>query len=265
MTILIISGVEDMSLTGQDLAEGFQGIGLKAGCSVLVHSSLSSFGTVEGGAETVIGALRRVIGDEGTLIVPTLTGKRSDSEEVPPVFDVRTTPCWTGIIPETFRKMEGTLRSLHPTHSVAAIGGRRDFIVEGHERILTPCGEGSPYYKNSLLGGYILLIGVDQNSNTTVHTCEEISNVPYHLHKEITDIYITGYSGERILVKTMLHDWEKPETDFNKFEELFTEKGIMKKGKIGNSQLRLIDARGMLEEAETILRRDPLFLLKNKN
>lgn len=254
-----------MSITRQDLVEGLQDIGIKAGCSVLVHSSLSSFGIVEGGAAAVIGALREAVGERGTLIVPTLTGKKSDSREVPPVFDVRKTPCWTGIIPETFRKMDGALRSLHPTHSAAAIGARRNFIVEGHEKILTPCGEGSPYYKNCIIGGYILLIGVDQNSNTTVHTCEEVSNVPYHLHKEITDIYITGYSGEKILVRTMLHNWEKPSTDFNKFEDVFLEKGIMKKGRLGSSLIRLIDARGMLEAAESILRRDPLFLLTDKS
>lgn len=250
-----------MSLTGQDLVEGFRDIGLKVGCSVLVHSSLSSFGPVEGGAHTVISALCDTVGEEGTLIEPTFTGKRSDSKEIPPVFDVRTTPCWTGIIPETFRNMEGTKRSLHPTHSVSAIGASRDFIIEGHENILTPCGEGSPFYKNSLLGGYILLIGVDQNSNTTVHACEEIVNVPYHLQKEITDISITGYNGEKILVKTRLHNWEKPPTDFNKFEDAFMEKGIMKKGRIGNSVIRLIDARRMLETAVSILKRDPLFLL----
>jgi Aminoglycoside N3''-acetyltransferase len=250
-----------MSLHMQDLIDGIKGMGIIPGDTILVHSSLKSFGYVEGGVQTVIGALLKSVGEEGTIIVPTFTGKRSDSKEVPPVFDVRYTPCRTGKIPETFRNMEGAKRSLHPTHSVAAIGAKRDYIIEGHENLLTPCSEGSPFHKNALLGGYIMLIGVDQERNSTVHSCEEIANVPYHLHKEITDIFITSYNGEKVLVRTKLHNWEKPLTNFNKFEEPFLERGIMKIGKIGGSTIRLIKADGMYEVALDLLRKNPLYLL----
>lgn len=55
----------------QDLQEAFQQAGLASIRLLLVHSSLSSLGLVEGGADTVLDALLEVLGEEGTLLVPT--------------------------------------------------------------------------------------------------------------------------------------------------------------------------------------------------
>lgn len=244
-----------------DLVEDFRKLGLKNGDIVLVHSSLKSLGYVEGGADCVISSILDTAGEKGTLVVPVLTGKREDSQGQPPVFDVRTTPCWTGRIPETVRNMPEAKRSLHPTHSVAAIGYDTDYITAGHENSSSPCDQNSPYWKIAQKGGYIMLIGVDQESNTTIHCCEEIAGVPYHLQKEITEAWITGYDGGRILVKNRLHDWEKPETDFNKLDGLFREKGIMTVGKVGEAIVRLIDARKMLDFTVELLKKEPEFLI----
>ena len=48
-------------------------LGLKKGDSILIHSAFKSMGHVEGGIETFIDAVLSVIGDTGTLIVPTIT------------------------------------------------------------------------------------------------------------------------------------------------------------------------------------------------
>lgn len=253
-----------MSLDCDDIIKGLYKLGLKKGDTVLVHSSLSSLGHVEGGAETVIKALLSAAGEQGTVAVPTLTGKSTDSKACPPVFDVRSSVCWTGTIPETFRKMKDARRSLHPTHSIAAIGLNRDEIISGHETGNSPCDMKSPYYKNCMMSGKILLIGVSQNSNTSIHMCEEISKVPYHLQKELTDIWIKDYYGNGLLVRNHLHDWGKPETDFNRMEPLMIKEKIINIGKIGNADVRLIDAKSMLELAKKVLTDDPWFLVIEK-
>lgn len=249
-----------MTLYCKDLIRGYKKIGLKPGNTVLVHSSLKSFGFVQGGAETVIKALIEAVGPEGSVMVPALTGKRTDSRDNPPIFDVRSTSCWTGRIPETFRQLPESKRSLHPTHSVCAAGGKKEWLTQGHETGQSPCDRKSPYYKNALQGGYIMLIGVDQNSNTTIHCCEEIAGVDYHLQNDFTDIYITGYEGEKILVRNRLHNWDKPPVDFNKFDELYANQGIMKIDKIGNSVVRLIKAGDMVGFSVEKLRKEPHFL-----
>ena len=55
----------------EKLISEFKDLGLEKGDVVLVHSSYKSFGGVEGGPQTVIDALLSILGEEGTLIVPT--------------------------------------------------------------------------------------------------------------------------------------------------------------------------------------------------
>ena len=99
-----------------DIEKRLREIGIKEGDKLLVHSSLSSFGYVEGGADTVIDALIESVGFEGTVLVPTLTGSAELSPQNPPVFDVLISPCWTGKILESFRSRKNARRSYHPTH-----------------------------------------------------------------------------------------------------------------------------------------------------
>ena len=66
----------------EDIVRGLGELGLRPGDVVLVHSSLSSFGYVEGGADAVIDALLDAVGPEGTVMVPTLTGSPEDSPRV---------------------------------------------------------------------------------------------------------------------------------------------------------------------------------------
>src|SRR6476620_10567900 len=113
------SGISKFSL----LAD-LQRIGIKKGDSLLVHSSLSKIGFVEGGPKTVIEALQEAVGEEGTLLFPAFPakGRNKTHLEEHPFFDVRNTPSQMGSITEYFRGMKGVLRSLHPTDSIAAKG-----------------------------------------------------------------------------------------------------------------------------------------------
>ena len=64
-----------MSVTLNDIEKALTELGVAQGDIVLVHSSLKSFGTVEGGPETVIQAFKNVITEQGTLVMPTLSQK----------------------------------------------------------------------------------------------------------------------------------------------------------------------------------------------
>ena len=49
------------------LIDELEQFGLRPTCRVMVHASLSSLGVVEGGAETVVAALRSAAGAEGAV------------------------------------------------------------------------------------------------------------------------------------------------------------------------------------------------------
>jgi len=245
-----------VTVTKDDIVQGLRKLGLKEGDIVLVHSSLSSFGYVEGGIEALIDGLLETVRSTGTVVVPTLTGSEKLSSSNPPVFDVVNTPCWTGKVPEAFRKRKEAKRSLHPTHSVAAIGPMAETLIKDHEKAVTPCGINTPYERIAELGGYVLLIGVDQNRNTTFHTAEEIAEVPYHIQPDLAEAKIIAEDGREIVVPIKLHRYG-PERDFNIMEDRFKREGIMKIGKIGKSTIRLLKAKEMIEAIVDELRKDP--------
>ncbi|MFB3897263.1 MAG: AAC(3) family N-acetyltransferase [bacterium] len=247
-------------VTKQDIVLGLRELGLTKGNVALVHSSLSSFGQVDNGAETVIDALLETVGEEGTIMVPTLTGNSKQNAVVPPIFDPIHTPCWTGKIPETFRHRKEAKRSLHPTHSVAAIGKYAAYLTADHERCETPCSMDSPYGKLVKLGGSILLIGCMHSSSTMLHLVEEAANSPYHLQPDWVDAQLINPDGTTTIIHTKIHLWGW-DRDFNKIDSLLSDAKIMRIGKIGNATVRLIAARPMVNMLLQELKSDPLYLL----
>jgi aminoglycoside 3-N-acetyltransferase len=250
------------NVTSSDIVNGLRELGLPAGCKVLVHSALSSFGYVEGGADTVIDALLNVLGAQGTLMVPTLTGSEALSPTNPPFFDPSNSPCWTGRIPETLRQRPNAIRSLHPTHSVAAIGADAVLLTKDHWFSMTPCDEYSPYYKLAQqVDGYILLIGVDHESSTTFHCVEEMVGVDYHMQP--------GFARAKLMIGTqevyrhyMLHRYGASR-NFNIMEQLFVERGLQSTGRIGSATVKLVKASEAFQLTLRALSADRQFLLEH--
>jgi len=239
---------------------GLNGLGLRPGNHVLVHSSLSSLGQVEGGAQTVVDALLRAVGPSGTLLVPTLTGTEADGPERDLVFDLSETPCWTGAVAEAARRRPEAIRSAHPTHSVAAIGAAADRLTADHELCITPCGTGSPYAKLAAdPDGVILLLGCDHESNTTLHHVEELAGVAYHLQLEPARGVI------RFLDRTeardyWIHNWGTPRR-FNAIEPLLDQRGLQTSGNVGEARARLMSAGPLVALGLDVLRADPSYFV----
>lgn len=248
-------------VTREMLANDLRRLGLAPGDVVLVHSSLSRLGNVEGGADAVVDALLDAVGSSGTVLFPTLTGSEELGPDNPPVIDLRATPCWTGRIPETARQRPDARRSRHPTHSIAAIGASAERYASGHETGASPCDERSPYHRLIDESGKILLLGgVTQQSNTTLHCLEEIAGVPYHLQDEPTDGVIIDERGVRHTVRNRLHRYGQ-ERDFVKIEGPLREAGALRIAPVGAAEARLMSADRFAATLLPLLRNDPCYLL----
>jgi aminoglycoside 3-N-acetyltransferase len=228
--------------------------------TVLVHSSLSSLGWVDGGAVTVINAILDTIGPHGTILAPTLTGSPEFGPDHPPAFDPASSPPWTGKIPTTLLSRTAARRSNHPTHSVAGIGPATEWLISGHEYCATPCGRDSPYGRLADVEGMILLLGVTHDSNTSLHMIEEVAGVPYHLQAQPVAARVKRADGRWEIIWTILHryGWER---EFSKVEPVLLRCGAQRNGRVGTATARLVDAAGMVKAILPIVRADQLFLL----
>ncbi len=243
------------------ICSALKSLGLPTNATVMVHSSLRSFGWVNGGVHTVIEALVQSVGPEGNILMPTLTGSRALNAKNPPLFDVRQTPCWTGRIPEAFRQKPDALRSLHPTHSVAIIGPQKHDLALDHQLSPTPCGKETPYFRLTEHDGYVLLFGVDLESVTLFHTVEELAEVPYHMQPEPVDAVVIDSDGNERTYQIRIHQYGTPR-NFSIMEPRLKDAGVLKKGKVLDATTRLIHAQPLVELTLNALRRDPLLLVK---
>ena len=157
------------SVTKADICKGLGEIGIRAGDLVLVHSSLSQFGHVAGGADTVIDALLGTVGAKGIVAMPTFTCTAVGEAEPP--FDPATSPVYTGKISETFWRRQGVLRSWQPTHSIAAAGDRAAEFLESEDPYDTFDRHG-PWGKLLDRNGKILFFGETMGANTYMHALE---------------------------------------------------------------------------------------------
>ena len=194
-------------LTVHTLAEQLKACGLSAGQTVLVHTSMSKLGWVCGGPVAIIQALLAVLGPSGTLMMPTHTADNTDPSQweqpsVPeawwltirasmPAFDPALTPTREmGRVAELFRTYPEVKRSNHPIGSFAALGPNASKLTETHalEDIF---GDASPLGELYTLDGYILLLGVTHENNTSLHLAEHRAEFPgKHYVKEGTALFV---------------------------------------------------------------------------
>lgn len=164
--------------TRAQIAADLHRLGIAEGDVIFLHSSLKSLGFVEGGAQAVIDGLRDAIGPGGTLLLPTywIPGGTllATCELKDYVFDPRQHGTHMGALPEAFLRQCGVQRSVHPTHSCAALGPLAQHLTEGHHRAPSVFGEGSPWQRFAVLPrGKVLGLGISMGPVTFYHRLED--------------------------------------------------------------------------------------------
>jgi len=166
-------------------------MGMVKGDVLFVHSAFSAVGGMEGGVEGFIDGLLEAIGSEGTLIFPTFTSYTQP-------FSRENSASATGILSEAFRKRPGAVRTLHPSHSVAAIGRQAEFFAQDEWILDTTCGAGTCFMRLVEHGAKVMMLGVDLNRCTMLHVCEDMAGADY-LVPEVKVAARPGQAGEMIM------------------------------------------------------------------
>ncbi|GIE81355.1 AAC(3) family N-acetyltransferase [Actinoplanes philippinensis] len=205
------------ALTRNALVADLSGLGVPEGGILLVHCSMRRLGWVDGGAATLLAALRAVCGPAGTLVMPAQTPNNSltspvyraatagmtDAERLAyedgmPGFDRDVTPSYgVGGLAEHLRSQPGALRSRHPQTSFAALGPAAGEVVGVHD-LDCHLGERSPLGTLYRLGATVLLLGVGMDKCTALHLAE------YRLDRPVPTMEYSCFvaeDGRRVLTR----------------------------------------------------------------
>lgn len=243
-----------------NLQDDLRNLGLVEGDHLLVHASLRSLGNFPDRAATVVSALLEVLGSRGTLLLPALSYQTVTPEN--PIFDLAKTPVCVGGLPEFFRTFPGVQRSMHPTHSVCAIGKLSNYFLSKHLLDDTPCGMHSPFAKLPEVHGKILFLGCGTRPNTSMHAVEEEIKPPYLLGARV-NYTLKDQAGRKMPKSYFTHDFAGFEQRYERVEGLLGSDSCQK-GKILQAESVLLDARSLWEKGTVQLKKDPYFFVDRK-
>lgn len=176
----------DRPVTGPvEWQAAMRSLGVPAGVPVIAHASLSAFGSVEGGADTVLEAL---LAEFDTLVMPGFTYATMVTPETGPpdngvTYGARPysnyqarfftldlpTDGLMGNVPEALRLRAGSGRSTHPILSFVGMNAADILAAQTLSEPMAPIG------KLVEAGGWVLLLGVDHTVNTSVHWGERLA------------------------------------------------------------------------------------------
>lgn len=238
--------------TKNQLKQQLVNMGLKPTDTVLVHSSMKAIGNVEDRAEGVLDVFIDYF-KEGLLIFPTHTWEQMGEGKL--LFDPKTEPSCVGILPNLFLKRPDVKRSLHPTHSVAAIG-------EASENYLKDDTHGTPCHRYGCFGklydyhAKILFIGVGMDKNTFIHSVEEWLDVPDRLTDRPVRFKVKLENGAQQHAATYRHLKGGISDKYVKLTEPFLAEGCMTAAKFGDADCYVGDAIKMADLTVDYLERD---------
>lgn len=255
-------------VTRQEITTNLCQMGIKQGDILFIHSSLKSLGFVPGGPKEVIAGLLDAVGSEGTLLLPTYympggtiigTCKMADY-----VFDPRIHGTNMGALPEAFLSTPTVCRSIHPTHSVSAIGKHARYLTEAHHLAPSVFGEGSPWQRFLELNGKVLGIGVSMGPITFYHLLEDTlgKRFPVAVWEEKSyEIPCDDLDGNHFVVPVRPYTAEatsrridqKERVDLrNYFRKEFEKANLLHCGQVGDASAWYIEAQAFLEHLKIL-------------
>lgn len=220
-------------------------MGVKEDDTLLVHSNSNPDSGFKGTPADVVNALADLVGKKGNLLMVSIPFRGSSYDHLAKgkTFHKDKTISMMGLITEIFRRKEGVLRSLHPTHPVLAYGKDSEWLVSGHEKCLYPCGVGSPFDKFRQMNGKILFYDVPFGAITFFHFVEDLTKdmLPFKVYDDrLFTVKATDGKTEHV-IETYAFNKEIPRDAFM-LEEEMKRRGLVKYGKVGNSNLILVNS-----------------------
>ena len=242
-----------MTITKAEIENGLIRAGVRAGMMLEVHCSLSSFGHVDGGAFTVIEAIKNVVGKEGAIVMPSFkdspnfplnaTDKKLGLTLKVKLLDGSEERSGMGIVSDTFRTMPDVITG------------------EGHFRV-SAWGKDAEKHAATWFhhlidsGGYALLLGVDIYKMSSMHSVED------SLPKEIKQRFRPSEEALKIYPESewFIEAWTPAAKPWYTIQERAFEKGYITGTMIGSSKCMLADVKKVVGLYRHALQTEPFEL-----
>lgn len=250
--------------TKEDLRKSVEELGVKRGDTLYVSSSLFQLGMMAGIKSSdelcneVLHCLIQIVGEEGTIVVPTFTtslGRNGKS------FILEETPAETGIFSEFIRTHPASVRSMHPLHSVAAIGARAKEIC--YKTPPNSYSIDSPSFRLYAMNAMAVMLGAERPLSGWVHLLEALNGLPYIYNKVLNiEVYKTGQRINREFYAPVHYLDFNISYDIIQAELAIAETGVIKFSPLGNGRISGVTGQDYFHVGNKILSYDPYIFLK---
>ena len=269
--------------TRKQLENALISAGLRRDDKVVIHSSASSVGAVEGGVEGLLQVFIDFFAGEGLCVFPTMTytlfhawdpnSGWCSSCPVPQKYcfahglaktDVRqfreNMPACTGALPNQALKKANRCRSLSVTSSVTAFGPGAAEFTAGHELCKSGCSKNSPWEKLLHMEGRILLLGVSVEEMTFLHGVLEWSFPDTCRMPEIPfEVELLDAEGKK---KATCEKFRVANISrlLPHVEKALREKNAVREFRFGDAPCMLLECREVFEIVTELVRENPSYL-----
>ncbi|AIU68108.1 AAC(3) family N-acetyltransferase [Vibrio coralliilyticus] len=248
------------------LTKAIREVGVTEGDILFCHSNVGYLGLPEGAKSKndalamIYSSIRSVIGDSGTLVVPTFTYSFGTQER----FNVETSVSNCGMFSEYIRQLPDSYRSNDPSVSVAAVGRHAD--------ALTQVIDDNAYSDSSvfarLIEQKVRVFNINFDAGTTLlHFFERKYEVPYRFDKTFSgELYLDG-DYHQATSTLWVRDLEiaGSEANFERFNEYVSEKGSYVRSIVGRGNVGSITIEDVETAFKELLAQDAWFLTNKGN
>lgn len=247
------------------IVQALQEADVRPGDVVNVYSRLFTLGLLDDVSDVAeipalyLRAIQEVIGPSGTLVVPTYT--TSFGRFAKP-FILEESPSEMGKLSETIRTAPGSRRSLHPIHSVAALGARAEELTKNHPR--WNVGHDTIWDRMLKKGAKVVTLGLPpRQCMTLVHHIEYLACVPYVYHKILRgEVVAAGRRIEHDFFMSVRYLEYGIAWNLTRLEDRLQESGHLRKVPLGEAALWSVPMQEVWAACMEGLRKDTYYLLE---
>jgi len=258
------------SFTPAEFREMLPGLGVRTGDVLCVHSSFDQFLGFRGNVGEALEVLKDSVGPEGGILMPTqpFTSTAIEYVRTHPVTDLARAPSLVGIMTEILRRTKGAVRSINPTHPVAAWGDKGVRMLGNDWEAGTPCGQRTAYHRLLEADGKILMLGTGVQPMTFYHCVEELIEplMPFSpFTKEVFTLQTKDAKGK--LYTSRMRLFEPALSAKRRMSLLVPElkaSGYWREARLGRLEIILLRATEVLEACRSMAKKNQFCYLRER-